>query len=194
MICEVFTLNPANKATLIRIALIPVFILCFYLGKLFPGFPQPLAYYIALGIFIFACLTDLWDGWYARKHGLVSNFGKLMDPMADKLLTSTAFILLCAAGKLPALFAIVFIGREFVISAFRMIAVEQGNVIAAGILGKTKTVLQFVTVCILILDIPMNGALWVPASAVAMIACIFTVWSCIDYILKNKNVIKGEKE
>lgn len=188
-----FILNPANKATLVRIALIPVFVLCFYLNKLFPGLPQTTAYYIALGIYAVASATDLWDGWYARKHNIVSNFGKLMDPMADKLLNSTAFILLCAVGKLPAIFAIIFIGREFVISAFRLIAAERGTVIAAGFLGKVKTALQFLTVCLLILDIILSGAVRTIAAAVALLACIITVWSCIDYIYKNKHVLQGDK-
>ena len=190
MICEVFILNPANKATLLRIALIPFFTLCFYLGDLFPGFPEPLAYYIALGIYLLACATDCWDGWYARKHNLISNFGKLMDPMADKLLNSTAFILLCAAGKLPALYTVIFIGREFVISAFRLIAAERGTVIAANFLGKLKTVMQFLTVSLLLVDIPLNGILQIPASIIALITCIVTVWSCIDYIYRNKNILK----
>ena len=128
-------MNPANKATLLRILLVPVFVACFYINSF-------IAHLIACAIFVFASLTDVWDGWYARKHDLVTDFGKLMDPMADKLLFCTAYIMLCSKGRISGLLTVVFVARELIISAFRLVAVEKGVVIAAGKLGKLKTLLH----------------------------------------------------
>lgn len=189
MICEVIILNPANKATIIRILLVPVFIFCFYLPQIFPGVPVSAAYIISAGVFFIACMTDFWDGWYARKHNLVSNFGKLMDPMADKLLYATVFILLCANGDLLPILTVIFIGRELVICCFRLIAAEQGIVIAAGIIGKAKTVVQFFTILLLLLNHPLSGILTIPAQILSWLSAVVSVWSCLDYILKNKAVL-----
>ena len=179
-------MNPANKATMLRIILIPFFVACFYLD-----FPHSRV--VACCIFIFASLTDAWDGWYARSHNLVTDFGKLMDPMADKLLTCTAFIMLLGIGKLHPVFVIIFIGRELIISAFRLIAAEKNIVIAAGKLGKVKTVLQCLAIIFLLLDNPFFGKIGFPFDQVLVwAAAFFTVWSCIDYIVRNKSVVSSK--
>ena len=179
-------MNPANKATLLRIALIPFFVACFYL-------PFPHARMVACCIFVFAALTDAWDGWYARSHNLVTDFGKLMDPMADKLLTCTAFIMLLGIGKLHPIFVIIFIGRELIISAFRLIAAEKNIVIAAGKLGKIKTLLQCLAIVFLLLDNPFFSGIGFPFDQVLVwAAAVFTVWSCIDYIVRNKSVVSSK--
>ena len=179
-------MNPANKATMLRIILIPFFVACFYIKT-------EAAHYIAFAIFLIASLTDLWDGWYARKHNLVTNFGKLMDPMADKLLYCTAFILFCAQGTIGPIVTIVFIARELVISAFRLIAAERGVVIAAGKLGKAKTALQFVALSLLLLDNPIFRLWNIPMDQIMVYtAAFFTVISCAEYIIKNKDVLKEQ--
>ena len=176
-------MNPANKATLLRILLVPLFVACFYLDSL-------VSHLIACVIFVFASLTDLWDGWYARRHNLVTDFGKLMDPMADKLLLCTAYIMLCSAGKVSGILTVVFVGRELIISAFRLIAVEKGVVIAAGRLGKIKTMLQCVSIVLLLLDNPLFGLIGVPMDRIALyLAALFTLWSLIDYLYKNRKLV-----
>ena len=176
-------MNPANKATLLRILLVPLFVACFYLDSL-------VSHLIACVIFVFASLTDLWDGWYARRHNLVTDFGKLLDPMADKLLLCTAYIMLCSAGKVSGILTVVFVGRELIISAFRLIAVEKGVVIAAGRLGKIKTTLQCVSIVLLLLDNPLFGLIGVPMDRIALyLAAFFTLWSLIDYLYKNRKLV-----
>ena len=186
-------MNPANKATLLRILLVPVFVACFYINSF-------IAHLIACAIFVFASLTDVWDGWYARKHDLVTDFGKLMDPMADKLLFCTAYIMLCSVGKVSGilcstgrvsgLLTVIFVARELIISAFRLIAVEKGVVIAAGKLGKLKTLLQCFSIVLLLLDNPLFRLIGVPMDQiVTYLAALFTVWSCVDYIIKNRNLV-----
>ena len=176
-------MNPANKATMLRILLVPVFVACFYMKGNF-------AHFIACIIFIFASLTDLWDGWYARKHNMVTDFGKLMDPMADKLLVCTAFIMLCSTGKVHAILAVIFVARELIISAFRLIAVEKGVVIAAGPLGKIKTATQCIAIPMLLLNNPIFGHFGIPMDQIVLyVAGFFTIWSCTDYIIKNKGLI-----
>jgi len=178
-------MNPANKATMLRIYLVPVFVACFYLKNLLPYMHT-----VACIIFIFASLTDMWDGWYARKHNLVTDFGKLMDPMADKLLVCTAFIMLQSIGKVPAILTIIFIARELIISAFRLIAVEKGVVIAAGKLGKIKTATQCIAIVLLLLDNPIFSLINIPMDQIMLYAAgIFTVWSCAEYIIKNKGLV-----
>ena len=143
---------------------------------------------IALVLFLAASFTDYLDGHIARKYHLVTNFGKFMDPLADKLLVGSAAICLTAIGRIPAWAVVILIGREFVISGFRLIAAERGIVIAAGWLGKIKTVVQMVmTVALLIhLDMPVWHTLEV---ILIWAATIMTLWSLADYIVKNKAVL-----
>ena len=134
-------MNLPNRLTILRIVLVPVYLVLLWLSSGNPVLGAP-----ALIVFVVASLTDLADGKIARKYNLVTNFGKFMDPIADKLLTHTAFIMLTAMGQMNVWACIIFIAREFVVSGLRLVAVEQGHVIAAGMSGKIKTVLQMAAV------------------------------------------------
>ena len=175
-------MNLPNKLTILRVLLIPVFVV-FLLGADMIG---PWSVYAALAVFVIASLTDLLDGKIARKYNLVTNFGKFMDPLADKLLVCSALICLIQLGQLPAWVVIVIISREFIISGFRLVAADNGIVIAASYWGKFKTVFQMTAVVLLIFNIP---ALSVLTSAVLWIAVILTVVSLVDYVAKNIKVL-----
>ena len=140
-------MNLPNKLTMLRVILIPFFVAFMLLSGAEYSYK-----WIALGIFITASLTDLLDGKIARKYNLVTNFGKLMDPLADKMLVSAALICLTAMGRLEAWIVIVIISREFIISGLRQIAADNGIVIAASYWGKYKTTFQMVMICLLIAD------------------------------------------
>ena len=174
-------MNLPNKLTMFRVILIPFFIV-FLLVPM-----TPVDKWIALGIFIVASLTDLLDGKIARKYHLVTNFGKFMDPLADKLLVCSALICLIELDRIPSWMVIIIIAREFVISGFRLIASDNGVVIAASYFGKFKTTFQMIAVCLMIADIPALSFLTV---VVTWIAVILTVVSLIDYLVKNKDVMK----
>jgi CDP-diacylglycerol--glycerol-3-phosphate 3-phosphatidyltransferase len=161
--------------------MIPFFI--FFL--LAQGIPQH--NWIAFAIFLVASLTDLLDGIIARKYNLVTNFGKFMDPLADKLLVCSALIGLVELGLIAAWMVILVIAREFIISGFRLVASDNGIVIAASFWGKFKTVMQTVMVCMLIADI---AVLKILTDIVVWAAIILTVVSLVDYMVKNKEVIK----
>ena len=172
-------MNIPNKLTLFRVILIPFFVL-FLLAPYFEGYGN----YIAVAIFIVASITDFLDGKIARKYHLVTNFGKFMDPLADKLLVSSALICLVDLNKIPAWIVIVIIAREFIISGFRLVA--------ASYWGKFKTAFQMVTVIVLILNIP-GEVFAVIGTVLIYISLVLTVISLIDYIAKNKDVLKDQK-
>lgn len=190
-------MNLPNKLTMFRIFLIPLFVLLLlgessgwgWFRQLFGGILEYMDF-IALAIFIIASLTDLLDGKIARKYNLVTNFGKFMDPLADKLLVSAAMIVLVELGRIPAWVVIVIISREFIISGFRLVAADNGVVIAASYWGKFKTVFQMVMVCLMIADI---GALRLVTDAVMWIATVLTLVSLADYLMKNKGVMREQK-
>lgn len=167
--------------------LIPFFVF-FMLAPYFPDNGK----YIAVAIFIIASLTDMLDGKIARKYNLVTNFGKFMDPLADKLLVCSAMICLVATGQLASWIVIIIISREFIISGFRLIAADNGIVIAASYWGKFKTVFQMLMIIVLILDIQSAG-FQVLGVILTYVALILTVVSLIDYIVKNKQVLKEQK-
>ena len=177
-------MNLPNKLTLFRVILIPFFVL-FMLVDI-------TAYdkWIAFAIFIIASLTDLLDGKIARKYNLVTNFGKFMDPLADKLLVCSALICLVALTKISAWIVIIIIAREFIISGFRLIASDNGVVIAASYWGKFKTTFQMVMICLMIADIE---AISLITTVVMWIALILTIVSLVDYLIKNKDVMKDTK-
>lgn len=177
-------MNLPNKLTMFRVILIPFFVL-FMLVDI-TGMDK----WIALAIFIIASLTDLLDGKIARKYNLVTNFGKFMDPLADKLLVCSALICLVEMAKLPAWMVIVIIAREFIISGFRLIASDNGVVIAASYWGKFKTTFQMVMICLLIADIEAISAI---TNVIIWAALILTVVSLIDYLAKNKDIMKETK-
>lgn len=190
-------MNLPNKLTIFRIILIVPFVLLL-LGQsggwgwyraLFGGIAEYVDY-IALAIFIIASLTDLIDGKIARKYNLVTNFGKFMDPLADKLLVCSALICLVELSKIPAWIVIVIIAREFIISGFRLIASDNGVVIAASYWGKFKTTFQIVMICLMIADL---AALSLLTNIVMWAALILTVVSLVDYLMKNKDVMKDTK-
>jgi len=143
--------------------------------------------WIAFTIFIAASLTDLFDGIIARKYNLVTNFGKFMDPLADKLMVCSALIALVELGRIPAWMVILIIFREFTISGFRLIAADNGVVIAASFWGKFKTIVQIVMVCMLIADL---NILWILTEIVTWTAIVLTVISLVDYLVKNWKVMK----
>ncbi len=188
-------MNLPNKLTLFRVILIVPFIVLllggeagwFGVGSLIPDM-------LALAVFIIASLTDLIDGKIARKYNLVTNFGKFMDPLADKLLVCAALIALVEMGRIPAWVVIVIISREFIISGFRLIASDNHVVIAASYWGKFKTTFQMVMVCLMIADLGTYNA-WTRllTDAVMWVALALTVVSLIDYLVKNRNVLKEQK-
>ena len=177
-------MNLPNKLTILRIIMIPFFVV-FLLYDI-----TTIDKWVALAIFIIASLTDLLDGKIARKYNLVTNFGKFMDPLADKLLVCSALICLVELGKISAWMVCIIIAREFIISGFRLIASDNGVVIAASYWGKFKTTFQMVMICLLIADIAAINVLTV---IVTWIALALTVISLIDYLVKNKDVMKDTK-
>lgn len=180
-------MNLPNKLTILRVILIPFFVV-FMLAPYFTGYGN----YIAVAIFIIASITDFLDGYIARRDNLVTNFGKFMDPLADKLLVCSALICLVETGQLPAWIVIIIIAREFIISGFRLIASDNGVVIAASYWGKFKTVFQMIMVIMLIINVA-NPVYQIIATIVTYIALILTVVSLVDYIIKNKGVLKDQK-
>lgn len=175
-------MNLPNKLTTLRVIMIPFFV--FFL--LWQNGENYTFRMIALALFIIASLTDLLDGKIARKYNLVTNFGKFMDPLADKLLVCSALICLIELNALPAWMVIIIISREFIISGFRLIASDNGVVIAASYWGKYKTTFQMVSVVLLILDIP---ALAFVTTICVWIALVLTIVSLVDYIYKNHKIL-----
>ncbi len=175
-------MNLPNKLTVLRVLLIPFFVL-FTLVDLVPGYSK----YIAVLIFIAASLTDLLDGKIARKYNLVTNFGKFMDPLADKLLVCAALICLVSEELLPAWMVIIIISREFIISGFRLVASDNGVVIAASYWGKFKTTFQMLMIIVVLLD--FGGIFDLIGQILIWAALILTVVSLVDYLIKNKHVI-----
>ena len=182
-------MNLPNKLTLLRVCLIPVFVV---FARMTPFWAQC----AAVAVYGLACLTDLFDGRIARARNLITNFGKFMDPIADKLLVMSAMIVLAAQGRMPDWVCILMLGREFLVSGFRLVAVENGVVIAAGPLGKLKTVFQMVSTIALMLLVPVEGAPLLGeagktvAQVLMYIALALTVISGADYIIRNRECIK----
>ena len=175
-------MNLPNKLTLLRVLMIPFFLVCL----LWEGGQNQTLRYVSAAIFIVASLTDMLDGKIARKYGLVTNFGKFMDPLADKLLVCSALICLIELGQLPAWMVIVIISREFIISGFRLIASDNGVVIAASYWGKFKTTFQMIAVILLIFNLE---ALRLLADICVWVALALTVISLADYIWKNRGIL-----
>ncbi len=174
-------MNLPNKLTIFRVILIPFFVVLLLFE--ITDYDK----WIALAIFIIASLTDFLDGHIARKYNLVTNFGKFMDPLADKLLVCSALICLVELSKIPAWIVILIIAREFIISGFRLVASDNGVVIAASYWGKFKTTFQIVMICLMIADLE---PLYFVTQIVMWIALALTVISLVDYLVKNKDVMK----
>ena len=182
-------MNLPNKLTLLRVCMIPLFVI---LARMSPFWAQC----AAVAVYGLACLTDLFDGRIARARNLITNFGKFMDPIADKLLVMSALIVLTAQGRMPDWVCILMLAREFLVSGFRLVAVENGRVIAAGPLGKLKTVFQMSASVALMLLVPLEGKALlgqfgvVLANVLLYIALALTVVSGADYIIRNRDCIK----
>ena len=176
-------MNLPNKLTLFRIILIP-----FFVFFLFTGCVGEAGKYIALVIFAVASLTDLFDGKIARKYNLVTNFGKFMDPIADKLLVSSALISFVGLNRLQAWIVIILIAREFIISGFRLVASDSGIVLAASWWGKFKTAFQMI-MCILLIIKIQNNVFTVINNVFIYISLALSVISLADYLIKNRKVI-----
>ena len=187
-------MNLPNKLTMFRVILIPFFVF-FLLADVGLGKAAPI---LALVIFIVASLTDMLDGKIARKYNLVTNFGKFMDPLADKLLVCSALICLIELEKVPSWIVIIIIAREFIISGFRLIAAEHQIVIAASMWGKFKTTFQMVAIVLLILVcawgfwIGQINVVHVLGVILLYVALVLTIISLIDYLIKNKQVLKEQ--
>ena len=190
-------MNLPNKLTIFRVILIVPFIILLLGGQAgWFGENTFVTDMIALAIFIIASLTDLIDGKIARKYNLITDFGKFMDPLADKLLVCSAMIALIEMNRIPSWVVIIIIAREFIISGFRLVAVDNGIasdngvVIAASYWGKFKTTFQMVMICLMIANFPQ---LQILTNIIMWIALILTVVSLIDYLVKNKDVMKNTK-
>ncbi|MBO4847769.1 MAG: CDP-diacylglycerol--glycerol-3-phosphate 3-phosphatidyltransferase [Clostridia bacterium] len=192
-------MNLPNKLTIARMIAIPFFIACFFLPdwvafKLCGA--EILTKYLIAGIlFILAYVTDTLDGRIARKFGLVTDFGKLMDPIADKLLTAACMIMLIGRGLMSVcdflmpVFTVIVIAREFVISGMRLVAASKGRVMAAGTLGKIKTTLQSIALPMVLILGPFFRAIGVPVDFILLAASVvMTIWSGLDYMLRNKEI------
>lgn len=175
-------MNLPNKLTVLRVIMVPFFV--FFMLTDVGG---PANKWIALVLFCVASLTDMLDGKIARKYNLVTNFGKFMDPLADKLLVCSAMICMIETEMLPAWIVIVIIAREFIISGFRLVASDNGIVIAASYWGKFKTVFQMAMIIVMIAD--FGGIFDLIGQTLMWIALILTIVSLVDYIAKNKQVL-----
>lgn len=177
-------MNLANKLTMIRMILVPVFLI-FSLVDTMTG------HIIALSIFVIASLTDKLDGYIARKYNQITDFGKFMDPLADKLLVTCALILLVEKNIFPSWIVVVIIAREFIVSGLRTLAASQGVVIAASQWGKLKTVLQMTAIIMALLSLIVSASwLKVLMTITIYLAVIATIFSGVDYFVKGKHVLK----
>lgn len=178
-------MNLANKLTTFRVLCIPIFVVFMLIESI------PYNYYLAAIVFIIASITDLFDGKIARKYHLVTNFGKFMDPLADKMLVSAALI--CLTPKMiPSWVVIIIVSRELFISGFRMLAADQGIVLAAGWWGKFKTAFSMVMIIVLIVNTPLNNSvLYIIGQVLIWISLALTIISMIEYVSKNFNVLKN---
>ena len=176
----------ASKITLVRVLLIPAYMATMYLS----GGQAGLWMYLSLAIFAVASLTDYVDGYIARHYNQVSDFGKFLDPLADKLLVCSALIILIQLGRIPAWVVLIIIAREFIISGFRLVASDNGVVIAASYWGKFKTTFQMIMVCLMLANFAF---LQIVTDIVMWISLVLTVVSLVDYLWKNKSVMNDVK-
>lgn len=176
-------MNLPNKITIFRVSMIPLFLVLLLVPNI------PFGNYLALAVFVIACLSDALDGHIARKYNLVTNFGKFMDPLADKLLVCSALICFVELGTVPAWIVIIIIAREFIISGFRLVASDNGLVIAASYWGKFKTASQMI-MCMLFIANFNNLFFNLLEQIFLYLALALTVISLIDYLLKNVHILK----
>ena len=177
-------MNLPNRITVARICMVPVFVVLLLISPTYP-----VCRWISLLVFIVASLTDFVDGRIARSRGLVTNFGKFMDPLADKLLVCSALIALIPLKLIPAWVVLISVAREFVISGFRLVAAEKGIVLAASKLAKAKTAVLMVMIIVLIADFPF---LKIPGQILIYASLVLTIASLTEYLMKNAHILKGE--
>ena len=177
-------MNLPNKLTMLRVILIPFFVVCELI-------PYSWGKWVALVIFVAASITDKLDGTIARKYNLITNFGKFMDPLADKLLVCSAMICFVGLGTLAPWIVIIIVAREFIISGFRLVAAEGGTVIAAGIWGKYKTAVTMITIIFMIPNFG-GAAVHMIEQIMIYLSLALTVISLIDYLIHNKSVLAGK--
>lgn len=192
-------MNIPNKITVSRILLIPLFLIImlvpFKWGTMhLLGADLPVTHFVGALIFIFASATDWVDGYYARKYNLVTNMGKFLDPLADKLLVSAALIVLVELGYASSWIVIVIISREFAVTGLRLLLAGEGEVVAANMLGKIKTWTQIVAISALLLHNFIFEMISFPFAQIALwVALIFTIWSGWDYFAKNSHILRNSK-
>ena len=177
-------MTTANMITILRILLVPVFV---YFAAIFPGENREL---IAAIIFFVISLTDFLDGYIARKYNQITDFGKFLDPLADKILVISAFVIFVAQGTLSPITTIVVITREFLVTSIRLVAAGKGNVIAASMSGKLKTVSQIVAVMAILLERVLDTVFPLPYGTIfSWIMLVFTVYSGLEYLILNRKLI-----
>ncbi|MCL2056350.1 MAG: CDP-diacylglycerol--glycerol-3-phosphate 3-phosphatidyltransferase [Oscillospiraceae bacterium] len=191
-------MNLPNKLTVLRVCLIPIFLFLFFPGPsaLLPGFFRDYHYFWALAVFSLASFTDYLDGRIARRRGLITDFGKLMDPLADKVLVMAAMVGLVGTGMVHPITGIVILAREFLVSAIRQLAASGGHILAADNWGKMKTVAQMLWIAVLLLISQMRltggplspAVMEITAAALTVIALLLTVYSGINYTWKNRGL------
>ena len=181
-------LNIPNRLSILRMCLVPVCVLLFYL-------PGQTARTAALIVFCIAAFTDFLDGQIARRQHIVTTFGKFIDPVADKLLVLSTMIALCGLGEFPAWACIVVLFRELAVDGLRLVASQQGSVIAAGKLGKIKTCTQLLTLILFLLDDrAYSGSEFTVRNLMVWLVVAMTLWSGIDYFWKNRSVLSLKEE
>ena len=173
-------MNLPNKLTLVRVLAVPAFIVLYMLNM----------YWVSLIVFVAASITDMFDGMIARKKNLITNFGKIMDPLADKVLVYSAFCLFIENGTIKAWMLVVILAREFAIAGMRAVSAAEGKVLAAGLSGKVKTVLQMIAVPVIILGQALPQYPWIQSSGLFCFyaALLMTLYSGYEYIVNNKDV------
>lgn len=192
-------MNIPNQITVSRILLIPVFMVLllvdFGWGEITVlGADMPVSQFAGALLFIFASLTDWVDGYYARKFNLVTNMGKFLDPLADKLLVSAALIILVEMGYAPSWVVIIIISREFAVTGLRLLLASEGEVVAANTLGKLKTWTQIIAISALLLDNILFALVDIPFAQIMLyVALFFTIWSGWEYFSKNRQVLLVSK-
>lgn len=174
-------MNTANKLTLTRVVMIPLFLVILY-------WDFPFHQYVALAVFVLASVTDFVDGYIARHYDQVTDFGKFMDPLADKVLVMAAMLWFVEAGRFPAWALLIVIVREFAVTALRLVAVEGGRVIAAAWSGKVKTASTMVGICVMFL-FPHQVVDWL----VVAVIVLTTVYSGVEYFVKNRDVMNWKE-